>query len=245
MYTKNHSIKYQKMFRFGELRMNIEDVSSPTINRLWKLIYGNENIVPEKIELEDSHESLLYKNMVSMPMRDIHYENISWIVDLGATYENLCNDCNKINSPVFSYVCNIIGNETYEKREKIVIILAHMEVCVCRCIDIIEMNMSLIKKLNKTIRQNDNHKVSNINYAKIYLLGIVKVVYANTDSFIEEIDKTIPFRNHILHNGIVDYTNEQIEKMYSILVHFFARLVECKIWLDFEQKMQEIDTKRK
>ena len=38
----------------------------------------------------------------------------------------------------------------------------------------------------------------------------IPVVFANTDAYTKEIDKRIPFRNNILHNGIVEYGTDDI-----------------------------------
>lgn len=61
-----------------------------------------------------------------------------------------------------------------------------------------------------------------------FVLGVMYVVFANTDSYTEDIDKRLPFRNNILHNGIVLYTDKDIDMVYSILIDFLSMLVQVK-----------------
>lgn len=59
-------------------------------------------------------------------------------------------------------------------------------------------------------------------------MGITYVVFANTDAYTKEIDKRIPFRNNILHNGIVEYGTDDIHSAYELLVEFISMLVFIK-----------------
>lgn len=62
----------------------------------------------------------------------------------------------------------------------------------------------------------------------IDVMGITYVVFANTDAYTKEIDKRIPFRNNILHNGIVEYGTDDIHSAYELLVEFISMLVFIK-----------------
>lgn len=54
------------------------------------------------------------------------------------------------------------------------------------------------------------------------------IVFANTDSYTEEIDKRILFRNNILHNGIITYADEDIDVAYELLVDLIEILIRTK-----------------
>lgn len=54
------------------------------------------------------------------------------------------------------------------------------------------------------------------------------IVFANTDSYTEEIDRRIPFRNNILHNGIVQYSDEEVDIAYDLLVGLIEILMRTK-----------------
>lgn len=63
---------------------------------------------------------------------------------------------------------------------------------------------------------------------KIYVLAVTYIVFANTDFYTDEIDKRIPFRNNILHNGIVMYSDEDIDVAYELLVDLIEILIFVK-----------------
>ena len=201
----------------------------------------------DKIELEDSHDSIAYQSMIKMPTIDITYNDIKWIYyeyQREDVVNKIISNCIKIHLPIFDYVCNIVLNENYKKRDKVVLIIAHMEKCIFQCLVADKGNRGIVKNVEQIISKGDDNKVTNANYARIYLMGIVKVLYANTNNFKKEIDQRIPYRNHILHNGIVDYSNQDIEDLYYILICFFAKLTECELIFQFERKMKKIDEKK-
>lgn len=63
---------------------------------------------------------------------------------------------------------------------------------------------------------------------KIYVLAVTYIIFANTDSYTDEIDKRIPFRNNILHNGIVTYADEDIDVAYELLVDLIEILIRVE-----------------
>ena len=62
------------------------------------------------------------------------------------------------------------------------------------------------------------------SYKKVLIAGIVFTVFSNTDSYANPIDKRIPFRNNILHRGMMDYSDEEAKSVYELLVYFIAEL---------------------
>ncbi len=223
-------------------------MSPDLINEILEIINNNEHIVLDKTELETIQASYEYNEMMKMPAIDISYNDIKWIY-----YEyqgedvinKIVNNCKKIQLPIFDYICNIIINEKYEKRDKVVLIIAHMEACIFQCLETDKGKKPIVKDIRDIVSKENDNKVTNSNYARIFLMGIVKVLYANTNNFKNPIDNRIPYRNNILHKGIVSYSDDNIEDLYYILVCFFAKLTECELQFVQERKIKEIDAKRK
>ena len=78
-------------------------------------------------------------------------------------------------------------------------------------------------------------KVTDANIGRCYIWAITNIVFANTDAFSDEIDKRIPFRNHILHNGIYQYSDNEISQMYFVLLSFIKNILigGCAIKQEF------------
>ena len=68
-------------------------------------------------------------------------------------------------------------------------------------------------------------KETGANIGRCYILAITNIVFARTDAFNDEIDKRIPFRNHILHNGIYQYSDSEISQMYFVLLSFIKNIL--------------------
>lgn len=62
------------------------------------------------------------------------------------------------------------------------------------------------------------------SYKKVLITGIVFIVFSNTDSYTNPIDMRIPFRNNILHRGMIDYSDTDTKNVYELLVYFIAEL---------------------
>ena len=71
----------------------------------------------------------------------------------------------------------------------------------------------------------NNHGMDEESIYKTVLLAITNVVFANTDDF-TNIDKRLPFRNNILHRGIVDYSDEEVHIAYETSLIFVAHIIE-------------------
>lgn len=72
-----------------------------------------------------------------------------------------------------------------------------MESCIFQCLEAARKNMDILKYV-KQIAGN-NEKVTFANYGRIYIMSIAKILYANTSSSKNKVDKKLPFRKHILH----------------------------------------------
>lgn len=118
---------------------------------------------------------------------------------------------------------------TVEDREKVlVILLSHIEPLIYNTLNYTKQPYSKVKQIVKRMSIDENEGMSSESVGKLYVMGITYVVFANTDAYTKEIDKRIPFRNNILHNGIVEYGTDDIHSAYELLVEFISMLVFIK-----------------
>ena len=92
--------------------------------------------------------------------------------------------------------------------------------------------MKLKFAVNK-VSVDDNGGMSAESLGKIYVLAVTYIIFANTDAYTDEIDKRIPFRNNILHNGVVMYSDEDIDVAYELLLGLIEILITV------EEQLQE------
>lgn len=120
------------------------------------------------------------------------------------------------------------GNPSISEREKLVILLSHIEPLIYNTLNYTKQPYSKVKQIVKRMSIDENEGMSSESVGKLYVMGITYVVFANTDAYTKEIDKRIPFRNNILHNGIVEYGTDDIHSAYELLVEFISMLVFIK-----------------
>lgn len=164
---------------------------------------------------------------------NLHYEDVVWIVeDFGLSYTEetwkKLLGCENDKSDLHRYIAKIILSTSMEKREKITVLLAHMEPLIY---ETLEMSKEANSKLKQDVRKvsiKENEGMSSESLGKIFVLAVMHIVFANTDSYTEEIDRRIPFRNNILHNGIVMYNDEDIDIAYELLVDLIEILICVK-----------------
>lgn len=192
-------------------------------------------------EISDFYESLpnevidteFYKKICELNKKDLKYENIQWLFkDYGVNdvdcflelfFENI-NDDIKLHQ----YLKSVVVNDSINKRDKVVLLLSHMEPLIYDVNNNTREPWGKIKKEVLSPLENNNYGLSVEGFSKLFILGITYIVFANTDNYKEDIDKRIPFRNYILHNGIVSYTDEEIEKVYNLLICFISMLLDFK-----------------
>lgn len=58
----------------------------------------------------------------------------------------------------------------------------------------------------------------------MYILAITYTIFANTDNY-RNLDKRVPFRNYILHNGIVGYSDTDAKTAYEFLIECISVLL--------------------
>lgn len=136
-------------------------------------------------------------------------------------------------SDLHQYIAKTILSTSMEKREKLIILLAHIEPLIYKTLEISKTrNMKLKFAVNK-VSVDDNGGMFAESIGKIYVLAVMYIIFANTDAYTDEIDKRIPFRNNILHNGIVMYSDEDIDVAYELLLGLIEILITV------EEQLQE------
>lgn len=182
---------------------------------------------------DDIKDTQFFGKVQELKNINLHYEDIVWLIeDFGLNYTEetwqglLKGEQNK--SDLHQYIAKTILSASMGKREKLIILLAHMESLIYETLDISKIpNMSL-KLAVKKVSVKDNEGMSVESLGKIYVLAVTYIVFANTDFYTDEIDKRIPFRNNILHNGIVMYSDEDIDVAYELLVDLIEILICVK-----------------
>ncbi len=178
---------------------------------------------------DDVKDTKFFKKIEKLKGIDIQYEDILWLnKDYG--YEFIddnriwLTDKNK-TSDLLEYIKNTINSEILPKREKVVILLAHIEPLIYYVLKISKTSNSKVKQEVKKISVDNNTGMSIDSFSKLFILAITYIVFSNTGSFKNPIDKRIPFRNNILHNGIVSYGDQEVEQAYELLVDYICMLV--------------------
>ena len=127
-----------------------------------------------------------------------------------------------VQSKTDKYIKNIINDKKINIREKLEIVLIHFEKLLYELSKVpktIHGVKNDIRKLTK-----DDLEMGSYSFSVIVMFGIAKIVFADTRKFKETIDKRIPFRNNILHNGIVEYSDKDIKQAYEILLIMISEL---------------------
>lgn len=182
---------------------------------------------------DDVKDTQFFAEVQKLSKINLRYEDVVWLVeDFGLSYTEekwqRFLECEKDNSNLYRYIAKTIVSDSMEKREKLIILLAHMEPLIYKTLEIAKIPNVSLKPAVKRVSIEDNKGMSAENLGKIYVLAVTYIVFANTDSYTDEIDKRIPFRNNILHNGIVQYSDKDIDVAYDLLVDLIKILVRVK-----------------
>lgn len=182
---------------------------------------------------DDIKDTRFFGKVQELQKINLHYEDVVWLVeDFGLSYTEETwkelLECKSNKSDLHRYIAKIILSTSMEKREKTTVLLAHMEPLIY---ETLEMPKGVNSKLKQDVRKvsiKENEGMSAESLGKIYVLAVMYIVFANTDSYTEEIDKRIPFRNNILHNGIVMYSDTEINVAYELLLELIEILICVK-----------------
>lgn len=182
---------------------------------------------------DDIKDTQFFGKVQELQKKNLHYEDAVWLVeDFGLSYTEKTwkglQDCKSDRSDLQRYMAKIIVSMSTEKREKLTILLAHMEPLIYETLEISKGANSKLKKDVSKVSIKENEGMSAESLGKIYVLAVMYIVFANTDSYTEEIDRRIPFRNNILHNGIVQYSDEEVDIAYDLLVGLIEILMRTK-----------------
>ena len=177
---------------------------------------------------DDIQDTELYKHIYGFWKKEIVVEDVEWIQEqLGYMTLDMSIGviCKKQNpSEVDMYVREIVSSQVIREREKIIVLLAYFESIVFQTIEHNKVGRESVKVVVKENADN-MHEMELHNLGKIFLAGIVYIVFSNTDNYKGEIDKNIPFRNNLLHRGAIGYSDDEIRKAYEILVYFIAECI--------------------
>lgn len=179
---------------------------------------------------DDVQETLFFKNCQSLAKNNLTYEEVEWLFDELdiSNVEEAKSDIQKYidkDNVIHNYVESIIENNCLGNREKLVIILCHFERLIYSTLRREKKHKESAKDMFKSELIKNNHGMNNENLYKTVLLAITNVVFANTDNF-TNIDKRLPFRNNILHRGLVDYSDEEVDFAYKTLLIFVAHIIQ-------------------
>lgn len=187
---------------------------------------------------DDIKDTILFGKVQDLKNINLRYEDVIWIVeDFGLIYteENwqgmLKSEQNK--SDLHQYIARTILSTSMEKREKLIILLAHIEPLIYKTLEISKTRNMKVKLAVNRVSVDNNGGMSAESIGKIYVLAVTYIIFANTDAYTDEIDKRIPFRNNILHNGIVMYSDEDIDVAYELLLGLIEILITV------EEQLQE------
>lgn len=182
---------------------------------------------------DDIKDTQFFRKVQELNKKDLHYEDVVWIVeDFGLSYTE--NSWEKMlegaddKSDLYRYIAQVILSTAMEKREKLTVLLAHVEPLIYETLEVSKTPNAGLKSVVKKVSIKDNKGMSAESLGKIYVLAVTYIVFAATDYYTEEIDKRIPFRNNILHNGIVMYSDEEVDIAYELLVDLIEILMIAK-----------------
>ena len=182
---------------------------------------------------DDIKDTQFFENVQKLQKINLHYEDVIWITEeFGVNYSKdnweKLSDGDSTKSPLQQYIARIIVDQTLDNREKLIVLLAHMEPLIYETLEMTKTKNSKIKTDVCEVSVKQNSGMTSESFGKVFVLAVVYIVFANTNSYTEIIDTRLPFRNNILHNGIVMYGNDDIDLAYELLVD----LIEILMSLD-------------
>ena len=196
-----------------------EGINITALSETLKLVGEYFQNIPDDIK-----KTQFFGKVQKLQKINLRYDDVVWLVDefgLSYTEENWrkLSENASFKSDLYRYIVKIILSTSIEKREKLTILLAHMEPLIYDILEIAKGAKSRLKQdvQQMTVKENKGMSVESLGK-----------VYANTDSYTEEIDNRMPFRNNILHNGITVYSEEDIDVAYELLVDLIEILIRVK-----------------
>lgn len=187
---------------------------------------------------DDVQKTVFFQECQSLAKNDLTYEEVEGVfaeLDISDTEEAKAEIQKYIDKDnvIHSYLSNIIENDCFGDREKLIIILCHFERLIYSTLRREKKRKEGAKDMFKNELLKNNHGMDMENLYKTVLLAITNIVFANTDNF-THVDKRLPFRNNILHRGLVDYSDEEVNTAYKTLLIFVAHIIQMNEFLSVE-----------
>lgn len=210
--------------RIGKMMLSVnkalsEFVQSDAFNTMLELFRN----IPDDIQ-----DTELFHHIAGFEKAEITYDDVEWLQEhLGyRTYESSVNILKEKaeKTELDNYIYSILDTNAMSEREKLIVLLAHFEALVYQA-------MTYERKAKDTIKTVISQKSKNVhamkieNYGTVLIAGIVFIVFSNTDKYVNDIDRRIPFRNNILHRGMINYSDDEARSAYELLVYFISEFV--------------------
>lgn len=225
----------------GSVGKRVEEISDGITEAFNKFAKSEEfqrfveilNSIPDDVQ-----KTVLFQKCQQLSKKDLTFEEVEWLFDEFeiSTMEKAMSEILKYidsGNALHNYIKNVMESTCYGNREKLIIILAHFERLIYLTLRREKKRNEPVKTMCKEELVKKNHGIDSENIYKIVLLAITNVVFANTDDF-TSVDKRLPFRNNILHRGIIDYTDEEVDIAYKTLLIFVAHIIQMNGFLSPE-----------
>lgn len=167
--------------------------------------------------------------------KNIRYDDITWISDYYSAERLALDDFSwddekSGDGKLLKYIREIIDSKEIGNREKFVVLMTHFEPLVYNTLSIQKNSERHLKSTvhDDLVKNMDPEKKAS-GFAIIFIAAIVYIVFARTEKF-SFIDTRIPFRNNILHNGVIGYSDEDIDTAYDLLVKYICILRWAKYY---------------
>ena len=197
------------------------EMSLPVLNTLCEYFHN----IPDDVK-----ETIFFQKVEGLNTVNLWKEDIDWVVkDFGFEHGKYTDWLVKKEeeSELYTYIKNIINSKSIKKKKKLVILLSHFEPLIYHVIKATRKRFGKIKDVVRGETISDDIEISTKSIGKLYVLAETYIVFSNTDNY-DSIDKRIPFRNNILHNGTLSYEDDDINEAYELLVKYICMLV----WLE-------------
>lgn len=181
---------------------------------------------------DDVQKTVFFQKCQRLSKNNLTYEEVEWLFD-ELEIANM-EEANVViqkyidkDNVIHSYIIDIMENNYLKNREKLIIILCHFERLIYSTLRREKKRKEGAKAMLNSELITNNHGMDSENLYRTVLLAITNVVFANTDNF-TNIDRRLPFRNNILHRGLVDYSDVEVDAAYETLLIFVAHIMEMK-----------------
>lgn len=187
---------------------------------------------------DDVQKTVFFQKCQYLSKNNLLYEEVQWLFDELeiANMEEATTVIQKYvdkENVIHNYIKNIIENNYLENREKLIIVLCHFERLIYSTLKQEKKRKESAKVMLNSELVKNNHGMDSENLYRTVLLAITNVVFANTDNF-TTVDRRLPFRNNILHRGLVDYSDIEIDAAYETLLIFVAHIMKMNDSLSIE-----------